>query len=362
MTYINRFYVGVHNYYVEIENRNNNLYEAFCYYLGEFYGVSTRLEYSSQVFATVCYDSDQDLYDYSSEKYKSYLDRDIILRKGEYSDNFVTGKYGYYNKLRIVYVEQSGSIFEIDDLKREIKVINPNPEKCSKEIVLFVRNQLLIEYMEKQGALVLHAAAITNGTGDGALILGQSGDGKTTTLLSAMSNKYYAYSFENTLLFPQNNRSKIYSIPTQIRILPGILLRFQQTQKQVEKKEESGCWTKRNKVTFQWRDIFKLFNLAPKFNDVYLRKIIIVKYDKEIDKLTTKVVDNVDKIRIIDSFVLTMRELEERPRWLGWFYPNIDYKYYDHLDDIDFILIKWSEIDHLNKFFKYDIFNSHIRA
>lgn len=279
------------------------------------------------------------------------LDTKIILHNGSHKDDLRIGRMGVYKHYRIILSDTTGTFFIIEDDTKIVYLINENLEKGAKDARRIIRDQMFTKYMESRGALVFHGACFSF-RGDGYLILGQSGSGKTSTFIAAMKakKKFEFLSCERIIIKKELSRIKAFASPETITIFPGTLRSFEEISNLAKySKDLDKQYERQNKVRIDWRDLFKAFNVYPPETDVVLRSIFVPVYNPIITNI--KVTSILNPMNVLTENLLTTRD-KNRPDFLSWYPCFLNSEVVLALEKIKIHKLEWQSIHHLVNFFE----------
>ena len=344
-------YIGLFNYFVYIEMQNEVL-ELFRFYLGDYYEFRDELDGEQIVIGTVKVCNDDLKYEERIEKYITSPQRHIIMKKGKYKDNRVVAIEYLGEKNRVFWIEKCKLFYEVDDEKKIINIVSNQEVLQKKEIVILIRNQILCAYFEMKGGIKFHSSIITNRKQEGIVFCGPSGAGKTTAYLCAVgSKKFLPHTSDKALISSRNGQLYAYCIPNQIRVLKGV---FQATKKDFLKEcTEINMEDKQEKITFNWRDLYDLYDVTDIEPVVKIKKIIQLRYDDSIEEIIDKKIEGTEKENIIDLNILTGKDLDEEPMWLGWYMPMNNNQVADQMSLTEVREIRWPSIEKLKEYIYY---------
>ena len=203
------------------------------------------------------------------------------------------------------------------------------------------------------GGIIVHGAAFANQS-KGTLVMGSSGSGKTSVFMAALtrSKKFKYLSCERIILFPENNKVRIYASPESVTVFPGSLVSFMQTQYLVDNVSCSEYWQRDNKLRLSWRRLFSEFNASPVKQPVYLDKIVYPKYSDKV-KLKEEVIQDLDEIKaLLNSNIILTGIYENRPNWLNWYQIKHDKKLKENIVRTKCSKLTWSKTDELVSYFQ----------
>ena len=233
----------------------------------------------------------------------------------------------------ITYVENvsRGSIHEIDDGARTIRIIHDDLEVLAKETRRIIRDQLFLTIYEAQGGIILHAASLEI-NGRGVLIAGDSGSGKTTLALDVLATVVGArvMSFDRTLAFRTHNTLRLTGLAEKTSFFPGTLVRYKETASLVKGIRNHSLWSRSSKFDVRWQEINRLFDTPGATVSASVDLVIFPSYSNG----PSRVIDILDARDHLRGVSLSHGNPIERGAWLGW------YQFDEDLGDSTLALIK----------------------
>jgi hypothetical protein len=217
---------------VFVQSENLEAYQYLSNELEGYFLFSEVQPAQTEVLGTVLFFSDPTHYTEIEQKYnyQAHPSTDILLHGGSHSYDLRLGKVLEVNGRRAIHSLMTGSILVIDTLAHIVEIYNKDKREGAKDVRRVIRDQIYIPFWESKGAIVVHGAAYAE-QGQGVLVMGQSGSGKTSFYLGALVNnrKFTYLTCERTLLVPEGDKIHLLGCPEAISIFPGTLLQFQQT-------------------------------------------------------------------------------------------------------------------------------------
>lgn len=254
---------------------------------------------------------------------------------------------------RIVRFPGNEAIGLFEDDSKRASIFCKNNDILFHELRRIIRDEIAIPCLVSRGARILHAGLITF-KGLTILILGQSGGGKTTSILSLLcsdNNSSYG-SAERTLVWVSDKKILALGIPESVTVFPGTLKQVPEFESFTKRTKNNDLWDSHNKLRLQINDILEKSGCSTIQREISVDLIIEVSYNQEI---VGAVSENINEINKIKSIFLRNDLTEDDPvrlSWLNWFPKSYSRKLYDYVSDksnIDVYTIQWSSIDALNK-------------
>jgi hypothetical protein len=158
----------------------------------------------------------------------NFLDK-IWLRKTNDPKWRISALKGFLSNRSLYKVNEREAVISITRENNEIVLYTSDSMFCEtlvyRELYIHIIISLIVKYSEANGALLLHAAAVSV-KNNSCLIVGEGGSGKTTTLLTSMKSEgVNCISNDKCLLFPEESNT-IYGIPNTINIRNESILSF----------------------------------------------------------------------------------------------------------------------------------------
>ena len=350
-------YICIGKYFIEVITYDIKIFDIIYNEIGSFFKIEPDYSNKDTKLGTIKYCNDNNDYMLAEKKIVHHDYGKFMMHNGSFDDDLRNGKkFIMDERMYYVFSDQTKSIFKVESNKN-ITVYNRDIVEGAKDIRRLIRNQIFIPYMQSQGGVVLHAAAVSNKS-RGILIVGGSGSGKTTVFLSALTNgsKYQYLSCERILIFPEKSQLKLFSLPETISILPGTLSQFDETNSIVDDYTKGQLWLRTNRLKFGWRELLSSFSVMPGQQPIFLERIIFPHFSKNIKKLNINHISDQQEIRqMINRNIVCNNDNSNIPNWLNWYKPSSTAKVLDLIIDAISVSMEWCHVDELELFFRNGI-------
>lgn len=252
---------------------------------------------------------------------------------------------------KIVKFPSNDSIGTFEKKDKSINLFFPDTADLAHELRRLVRDEIGIPTMISRGARIFHAGLVTF-KGITIMVVGNSGGGKTTAILSLLcSDSSSSYgSAERTLVWTSGKAIFALGVPESVTVFPGTLKQLAEFEVMVDDKSEKDDWNPLNKMRLQMLDIIQRTGAATIQREVSIDLIIEVSYDPNLPEVVSETVLDTDlKKRLLLRNDLT-EEDPVRLSWLDWFPKSNNRSLYERIDDAhnpDIHMVKWSTVSGL---------------
>jgi hypothetical protein len=245
---------------------------------------------------------------------------------------------------RLMNFSASGARALIDDDSRQITLaVAPGPGRRD-EFRKLLRDQILTPAYAASGAWVLHAGLVGHG-GDGLLLLGDSGAGKTTGALHLLAGRQGGYgASERVLVFMREGRLMALGVPESLTIFRGSLRGLANFEDLLAGHDPSADWTRANKLRLSRDDVVARLGSYQIAEPMAVSQVALVRY--AADAVPSRVAAATPEARLaaLHGNDLTTED-DVRAAWLEWYQPSRDQSVAAAMTDPDlpFTSIDWSE-------------------
>ncbi|AOO85102.1 hypothetical protein BHK69_30880 (plasmid) [Bosea vaviloviae] len=177
-----------------------------------------------------------------------------------------------------------------------------------------IRDQLFVPWLEQQGYFAIHSAAFANTLGDGTLVVGQGGSGKTTFFVSALAQRSYRMlSTDRTLVKLTDEGILALGVPEAVNFLPGTLAQFPELRDLSESSPAERFWARNSKFHVPWRLLYGRFAAQPSHSKVLLKRIVFPEYGAQWECRTLSPAETREKLE--EELLTADRDLPV-PNWM----------------------------------------------
>lgn len=340
--------------YISITAINQNLIHSFFQKrLAHLFSISRILSNKNKLLARIIILENQKLIDdvINNTEQKNWIT--IPQHRGKNPQEHTNLEILTVNdQSRVIKFPHENSFCLIEDEKQEISFYTENIENLFHEMRRVIRDEIAVPTLVSRGARILHAG-ILNFKGLTILIIGPSGGGKTTAVLSLIStDKHSKYgSSERTLIWTKDEKIMGLGIPESVTVFPGTLKNIPEFQEYAYEIKQEDLWNRRNKSRLQMDEILNRTNTNAIQYQTSIDLIIEVEYDKNIkEAVTAKITDYQERKRTMFRNDLTEKDSVRLP-WLNWYSKNYNNELYTFINnelEIDIYSIKWSNAHSLH--------------
>lgn len=295
---------------IKVDEKNDILIQRLKKELAFYYSIyeySDEVKYDSEIEVI---DGKCEVADIDTEEvciHSSHSrNKKILLDGSSYTQEeaSIFAQKGTDNKGVIYYYLKDGTVVEADLYKKKVRLIGKN----LYDMLVYIYETLLNNYVESMGGILLHAASCSL-NGKGYILCGKSGAGKTTLLFDLIKAGARFHSNDRLVIFEKNEKIESYSIPIPVNV-PLRTMKNLDGWKDIDVviNAEEDC-----KIRFKIGELDKLFgDKQDKAIDV--GTILCVKYSE--NKPERKSLSREELIEYLD--LLTPYD-ECHPKWLPMF-------------------------------------------
>ncbi|MFF2154415.1 hypothetical protein ACFVVQ_03795 [Paenibacillus chitinolyticus] len=221
----------------------------------------------------------------------------------------------------------------------EYKIIAPKITDISDRYALRIIREYTLRNAENRGGILLHAASATI-QGNGVLICGNSGDGKTTTLCSLLLNANANYiSNDRTILQIKNNELTATSFPLAMNLGVGTFqalqhelnLQYNKLKRKPDLKDSyedifrkdwnskstiESNWIRRDKIQLTTSEVEEAFRCKSGIS-APVKIIIFPKLSSSNEKIKFYPISYSEIRDLIDKNIYTPVDPDFKNEWLG---------------------------------------------
>jgi hypothetical protein len=235
---------------------------------------------------------------------------------------------------RLVRFAVSGAAALIDDAARQITLACADPAGLRDEFRKLLRDQIAVPAATAQGAMALHAGFVSL-DGEGLLLLGGSGAGKTTGALHLLARRAGGYgASERVLVWRDGARVMALGVPESLTVFPGSLRGLPAFADLIAGRDPARDWERASKLRLS-RDAVVERTPAPQVMEpVAITRVILLAYDGELAReadVSALGDMHVRRAAVRDND-LTFAD-DVRAAWLLWDQPKPDVALVDALAD-----------------------------
>jgi hypothetical protein len=225
------------------------------------------------------------------------------------------------NHITYCYSITKNSVITADQRSHEVVVYNPDKSQANKEVRRVVRDQLLVRFEESRGGIVIHSSCLAYKNGDGILVAGSSGSGKTSFFMETLkhSDDFFGMTCERTIVANCGDKLIGQGVPEKINIFPGTIQNYDLTHVFPEGAGEEGKWSRPSKIKVPWKRLFASFNAKPPDQEIQIRAILVPMFSN--DEQGIEKVDKTNLLELLEPELLTFND-SVRPNWLSWYWPS----------------------------------------
>ncbi len=226
---------------------------------------------------------------------------------------------------RLVRFGRSGAVALIDDATRQITLACDDPGGLRDEFRKLMRDQIAVPAATARGAMALHAGFVMV-NGQGLLLIGGSGAGKTTGALNLLSRHAGGYgASERVLLWREAAGVRALGVPESLTVFPGSLRGLPRFADLIAGCDPARDWDRAAKLRLS-RDAVVERTSAPQIMEPEaVNQIVVLAYDGGLTgpAVTTDVGHEMALRAAVANNDLTHVDAVRAP-WLGWDRPAPD--------------------------------------
>lgn len=233
---------------------------------------------------------------------------------------------------RVVKFPDGNAIGLFDDSNKSIDLFFGHIKTLHHELRRLIRDEIGIPGLVSRGARVLHAG-IVRVKDLSILILGESGGGKTTAILSLLCsdlNTNYGSS-ERTIAWIANDKISAIGIPESVTVYPGTLDQIPEFKSAVKNIAVDQYWNQEQKIRLQQSDIITKSNCSSIPRETKIDLIIEVSYKKDLENTVSETILDYDKRKALFLRNDITENDPVRLAWLEWFPKSYNQELYKFL-------------------------------
>lgn len=258
--------------------------------------------------------------------------KSVPQHRGKNPQEFTDLQILHLRDNRIVKFPDGNAIGLFDEVNKKIELYFSQTQTLHHELRRLIRDEIGIPCLISRGARVLHAGVVQVNE-ISILILGESGGGKTTAILSLLCadlNTNYGSS-ERTMVWISNNNISAIGIPESITVFPGTLSQIAEFKGLAKNINVSDAWDQKNKIRLQQSDIIQISNCNAITRETKIDLIIEVGFDKNMGAATSELVNHSNEKKAL-FFRNDITEMDPvRISWLDWFPKTYNKELYNFL-------------------------------
>ncbi len=266
--------------------------------------------------------------------------RPLLLHSGSHDYDLRRARVATTAGKRWIDSYDTGSLIVSDTGNRTVHVHNADLRKGAIDVRRVVRDGIFLPWLESQGAVTVHSAAVTNALGESALVVGDRGAGKTSVFMAGLVAGGSALSCERSIILPTPDGPVALACPENVSIFSGTLRHFPETKDLALGNVDKREWDRESKIRVAWQDLFSRFDVAPLTTASPITGVVFPRYSAD-SSMFERVSGQDSWFRLLDQTV-TNRDVN-RPNWLDWYQPNHTAETLDRLAQVPAVRGTWSD-------------------
>lgn len=202
--------------------------------------------------------------------------KEIIIHNSKKPEVHEIG-FKYDNGMtRTIFNKTTKSVYFINYFDNHISIYNKDKEKLCKDGIRVVRDIIKIYVEKKNCSALLHAATIEK-NGEGILLLGGKGSGKTTISLKMIFDEgFNEVSRDRTFIVKNGNDLELWGWPNYYNLTLRSLTNFKHTMKLIPKKFSNFSYDELQNISKKYQFLAKEIGIDKTVRKVNLSKFIIL--------------------------------------------------------------------------------------
>ncbi len=288
--------VSIHNNDLKVSSASPMLFDPICRFLRY---VSVKPASQGPILDLTCYavSSPEEIPDVLSPHSK-----EVSSRTGETRGDTARSEWKctlYVEPTKFIADYHAQGLVLVDFSTESAQVYVVRPEAMHEDIRISYFHFALVELLKRRGFYTLHATALEK-DGQGILIPGCSGRGKTTAFISLLRSGYRCLSDDHPLLHENNGELELLAFEEKVDVTENSLKFFPEFQNASDEKLPQGFWKRYFYIEDFYDDRFAMscrprMLLFPQIVDVPTSSVQSLKKTRALEELLPETLAVFDK-------------------------------------------------------------------